>query len=430
MLNNTKQPMKTILFFFLKHFLLLGILSIFTITSCVKEDSEEKVDTPAEKVLSEVSVSQTFYNSNGGQFKFRVYNLMEDMVNWHEASVRRLIVKNDKFSVLSSTFVPWISGSTNYTMAVNIQGQTVDLSHLQNRGYVSNIEFYDPIEITQGDTIYSWSYTDYYLYGIYGHNGGKFHNQTINGHSGPFQSSNSNGHMCQFNGKHFILSMGLNSFSGKPALYQYDPVSYQWNGTILQFILDNGFPISYDASKLNFNHKIAWAWTSYGTTYTDGKLNFVWFDGQDFSQIYSQNIGPVATGNSIGTIFVVRIYENAQEPEKPYFSVAKTNGYDFYKFNGTGMDLIASDVTLPQSSYGYRPFVFYNNKAYLITGNDPSLWHLNGNTFESFGQNLINGKNVTAISAASDGIYIAISQFFQREEGGKCGCSDVVRLVE
>lgn len=220
-----------------------------------------------------------------------------------------------------------------------------------------------------------------------------------------------------------MLSVGYNSNYGKPMLYRYNPVNYSWIGdlvTPMDYVNGSNIniPMTNDASKVGNTDKVYWAWLSYTTHLSNGKINIISYNGSTFSKVTSlDGIGSIGTGwASVNTIM---LHKNPDNLNNPYMVVRRYNSdiLDIYKFNGTAIEVVKTGVTLPSTitllpgdtNRVYQDIVFSGSNIYLISGKDKNLYKLSGSTFVIEKPNLtVTDDRISALESTSNGVLISI----------------------
>jgi hypothetical protein len=305
---------------------------------------------------------------------------------------------------------------------LNCQGDFNAASNTNNVGF-QNSSANDDFEIDTNYTrLVSYNSTSG-AHGYYGFVGTRIyvHNPTF--FSGAISASANQGYMHTINHSNFMLSMGLNSNYGKPTFYQYIPSTLSWTGTTvsaMDYVQGSGvnIPTTNDASKVGNSDKVYWAWLSYTTNTSNGKINIISYDGSSFSAVTSLagigSIGP--SGSSINTI---TLYKNPDNLNNPYMVVRRYNSdiLDIYKFTGTTIEVVKTGVTLPSTitllpgntNRVYKDIVFSGSNIYLISGKDKNLYKLSGSNFVIDKPNLTVADDIiSALESTPNGILLSI----------------------
>ena len=427
----------------MKNNLIFSILILaFVLFGCSSgADSEgDSVGT----IAQEIQPAKTFYSNNGATFKFRLYNYPptegdKNNNNNHTADVNKIIENNGSISVISKYTVPSIF-LQGYGAVLNVQGDYVS-PQSSTAVVIQNSSFNDDFEVDNNNSrLVSYNYSGG-AHGSYGFIGARIyvHNPTF--FSGAISASSNQGYMHTLNDSNFMLSMGFNSNYGKPMLYRYNPSNYTWIGdlvTQMDYVQGSGvnIPMTNDASKVGNSDKVYWAWLSYTTNLSNGKINIISYDGSSFSAISAlDGIGSIGSGwDSVHTI---TLFKNPNNLGSPYIVVRRynTDVLDIYKFNGSAIEVVKTGVAIPAaipilsgSTRVFKDLVFTGNNVYMITGMDKNLYKLNGNSFEIDRPNLtVEQERITSIEGNSNGLLLAISKTLNTQPQPKT-VSDVILL--
>lgn len=400
----------------------LLFVSLF-ITSCSAGDSDSSSNSST--IADELNPAKAHYSQNGAVFKFRVYNFPPNEGdtnnnNNHMASVYRIIDNQGAVAVIARYTVPAISLQSTGGI-LNIQSEII--SPQSNTAVpVQNINFDDDFEIDNNNTrLLSYNYSGGQR-GGYGFTGARIYVYNPVYFSGAVSASSNQGYLHTLNDSNFMLSMGLNSNYGKPMLYQYIPSTFTWNGTVvpqMDYVQGSGIniPTTNDASKVGNTDKVYWAWLSYTSTLSNGKINILNYNGSTFSAVTSlDGIGSVGTGWS--TLNTITLHKNPTNLNNPYIVVRRYNTdiLDIYKFTGSAIEVIKTGVTLPASipivsgsTRAFKEIKFTGNGIYLITGFDKNLYKLSDHTFVIDRPDLAqNSDIISAIESTSSGLLVSV----------------------
>lgn len=395
--------------------------------SCTKpEESVETgvISSPVATTDKEITEAAAFYKLKNAEYKFRVYYWLDDFNNRHEAVIRKLFEDNGKLSFVGDFWAPHLLNPAPMFM-INVQTDRVNGSKQATSSH--NLNVANDNEISPENEMVSYNYTNK---DFYGGEGGSFHNHSKDQHNGPFSLKSVRGYMVYLNNKYYMLSMGLNSNYGKPSLYTYLPSTYVWSGEIQEQVLAKGNFATNDVGKAGNTDRTFWAWLSSNSSYTDGQLNLTWFTGSQWGSIFSLKVGAIGTGNGMFEKFRVKIHRNPNSKLNPYLTVTKTNSVDLYKFNGSYLEALATNVPFPSTinNSGMTPardLVFTGNNVYLCTGYDSNLYKLSGNAFINAAMELIGTNKISAIESGADGLYLSIEKLIQNGQNIRV-VSDVV----
>lgn len=420
----------------------LPILMVFGLSIIACSSSDEEGNSGS-TIAQELQPAKTFYANNGATFKFRLYNYPptegdNNNNNNHMADVHKIIDQNGQISIIGRYLVPAISLQSTGAV-LNIQDEIVS-PQSSTAVPLQNTYAFDEFEILDVNRLISYNSSGG-AHGAYGFYGTKVlvHNPTF--FMGAISASSNQGYMHTLNDSNFMLSMGLNSNYGKPMLYRYNPSNYTWIGdlvTQMDYVQGSGvnIPMTNDASKVGNSDKVYWAWLSYTTNLSNGKINIISYDGSSFSAISAlDGIGSIGSGwDSVHTI---TLYKNPNNLGNPYMVVRRYNTdiLDIYKFNGSAIEVVKTGVAIPTaipilsgSTRVFKDLVFTGNNVYMITGMDKNLYKLNGNSFEIDRPNLtVEQERITSIEGNSNGLLLAISKTLNTQPQPKT-VSDVILL--
>lgn len=406
----------------LKFYLPLAV--ILFLTAC--SSSEDGGGDGGSTIAQEINPAKSFYSSAGTTFKFRLYNYPptegdNSNNNNHTAEVHKIMYNNGQISVIGRFSVPAILLQTSGAV-LNINSEFVS-PQSTNAVSIPNSNVFDDFEMLDNTRLISYSATSG-AHGAYGFTGARVYVYNPVFFSGAASSSSNQGYMHTLNDSNFMLSMGLNSNYGKPMLYQYNPVTYAWNGslvTAMDYVQGSGIniPTTNDASKAGNSDKVFWAWLSYTNTTDNGKINIISYNGTSFSSVTSlDGIGSIGTTFSMEYKHSITIYENPNNLNNPYLVVRRYNTdiLDIYKFTGSNIEVVKTGVTIPSAIpiiYGttrsFKEIKFTGNNVYMITGMDKNLYKLSGSTFVVDRSDLtIEGEKITAIEGTTNGLLVSI----------------------
>ena len=393
------------------------------------KQTEDEIDLSKSTIEQELSPAKTFYANNGVTFKFRLYKDSPiegkaDNNNNQGAEIREIIENNGSISIVGY-FVYYAMNIQYYGGLINCQGDYVSASNKDFVG-VQNSSIYDDFEISPINQLVSYSHISSMFEGSYGYAGLSYHNHTLNTHNGPTSSSSVSGYMFQLNNQFFMLSMGFNSNYGHPTYYLYkpnptDPWANPWIGSIITSMdFEQGttvnVPATNHASKVGNSDKVFWAWLSYTTTFDNGKINIISYDGSSYSTVITlDGIGSIGKN---AYVHEIKLYKNPTNLNNPYMVVRHNNTdiLDIYKFNGTAIELVKKGVSIPNSivitsgtTRQFKDLKFTGNNIYLITGKDKNLYKLTNNAFEIDRPNLtLENEKISAIESTSNGLLVSI----------------------
>ena len=412
-----------------KH-LFLFVALIASLASCdlISGGDDNPDDTGGtsggDQLAKEVADAKAFYSKAGAQFKFRTFAFNGDLNNRHEMYLRKIIEKNGQLSFISESWTSF--GGTSFAYKVNATGDLILDAAVS--GNFLHYKFEN--EVNSDNHLISFNYgTDGTSHGGYGNTKGILHNHSLQKYQILYMNNSDMGYMTQLKGKTFVLSMGLNSNSGRPSLYTHvpgvTPAQDKWELKDLDFIRNTGIYFTNDASKAGNPNKIFWTWISYdGLTTTQGKLHVVTFDGTNFSTITSRSMGQVGETLSMEKKHMPVLYKNPNNLDQPYIVVRRYNNlnvFDVYKYTGSAIETVVEGVNLPStlpSTNGtvrdFKEMAFTGSNLYLINGFDNKLYKLKGKEWEDAGKNLAVGENrFTAIEGGADGLYLGVSYLLQ-----------------
>lgn len=408
----------------------LTLLATFLLilSSCSKEDSSGNGGSSNGTIAQEINPAKSFYSSNGATFKYRVYNFPptdgdSNNNNYHLAEVYKIVDDNGVFSVFSKNTLPAIN-LVNYKAVLNCQGD-FNANGIPNNVFIQSSSANDDYEIDNNNTrLVSYNYSGGNR-GGYGFIGARIyvHNPTF--FSGAVSASANQGYLHTLNNSNFMLSMGLNSNSGKPTFYQYIPSTGTWTGTVvpaMNYVQGSGIniPTTNDASKVGNSDKVFWAWLSYTTNASSGKINIISYNGSTFSAVTSlDGIGSIGPDLSTYNKHSIVLYKNPNNLNNPYMVVRRFNSdiLDIYKFNGTAIEIVKTGITLPSSialfpgntTRVFKEIVFSGTNVYLITGLDKNLYKLSGSTFVIDKPNLtLSEERISALESTPNGVLISV----------------------
>ena len=408
-----------------KVFFISNILWISFLVSCSSDSSEDSPNS-SNTIAQEINPAKTFYANNGGTFKFRLYQFPptegdNNNNNYHTAEIYKIIDDNGIFSTFAKYTVPSID-LVSYGAVLNCQGDFNSTSNTNNVGF-QNSSANDDFEIDTNYTrLISYNSTSG-AHGSYGFAGTRIYVYSPSFFSGAISASSNQGYMHTINHANFMLSVGYNSNYGKPMLYRYNPSNFSWLGDIvpqMDYVAgsNTNIPMTNDASKVGNTDKVYWAWLSYTSNLSNGKINIISYNGSTFSNVTSlDGIGSIGSGwASVNTI---TLHKNPNNLNNPYMVVRRHNSdiLDIYKFNGTAIEVVKTGVSLPSTitllpgdtNRIIKDIVFSGNNIYLISGKDKNLYKLSGSSFVIEKPNLTIGDDrISALESTPNGILISI----------------------
>lgn len=397
-----------------KHYLFALVLGSLLI-ACSKETIEEPIDTPS-STDSEIKDAKAFYNSNGLQFKFRLYHNEGDLLNPHEASIKKLFERNGKLSFIADLSSPWVSPAVS-CYAIDCEGEVVKTRNIGN----PFLSAFNENELTADNKLISYNYTEM-AHGGYGGSGAVYHKHTDQQWQYALSPSSVGGYMQSINNKLFIISLNFNGNGGQPSLYTYIFLNQSWVSDPLPMVNASGIWATNDVSKVGHTNKAFIAWLSYDSDPASGKLNLMSFDGDSFSPVWTKEIGLIGEGHSMEKKNTVLLHRNPNNIEQPYIVVRQFNSnlMDVYRFTGNGFDEVYTNIELPEGlpasgagNRSYRYLAFSGTTAYVIAGINNNLYKLKNQTFTSLPLGLSNDDFVSAIETDAQGVYIAIDKFLK-----------------
>lgn len=425
--------------------ILCNLVVVFSLTlnSCSSSD-EETSNNSTSTIAQEIDPAKTFYANNGTTFKYRLYRDApiegnNDNFNNHSAEIYKIIDDNGIFSVFAGYSLPAI-GLTGYGAVLNCQGDYNNES-TTNNVFLQSTSAYDDFEIDTNYTrLISYNSTSG-AHGSFGFVGTRIYVHSPSFFSGAISSNSVQGYMHTINHANFMLSMGYNSDGGLPRLYRYNPTNFSWLSDPvpgIEVVPGSGtnIPLTNDASKVGNSDKVFWAWLSYTSNLSNGKINIISYDGSAFSNVTSlDGIGSIGSGwDSVNTI---TLHKNPNNLNNPYMVVRRYNSdiLDIYKFNGTTIEVVKIGVSIPTSipitSGSIRTFKelkFTGDNAYLIWGFDKNLYKLSGSTFVVDRPNLtLSGEKISAIEGTPNGLLVSIVKAINTKPQPKT-VSDVILI--
>lgn len=409
----------------MKRCLILLVLSnLFLFSSCSSDSSEDSSNSST--IAQEIDPAKTFYANNGGTFKFRLYQFPptegdNNNYNYHTAEVYKIIDDNGVFSTFAKYTVPSIS-LLSYGAVLNCQGDFNTTSSTNKVGF-QNSSANDDFEIDTNYTrLISYNSTSG-AHGSYGFEGTRIYVHSPTFFSGAISASSNQGYMHTINHANFMLSVGYNSNYGKPMLYRYNPSNFSWVGEVvtqMDYVAgsNTNIPMTNDASKVGTTDKVYWAWLSYTSNLSNGKINIISYNGSTFSNVTSlDGIGSIGSGwSSVNTI---TLHKNPNNVNNPFMVVRRSNSdiLDIYKFNGTAIEVVKTGVSLPSTitllpgdtNRVYKDLVFSGSNIYLISGRDKNLYKLSGSSFVIEKPNLtVTDDRISALESTPNGVLISI----------------------
>lgn len=303
---------------------------------------------------------------------------------------------------------------------------------------------YDEYEIDMNNTrVVTYNY-EYGKHGDYGFDNLRIYVNNPVFFSGAISSRSNRGYMHTLNHANFMLSMGYNSNSGAPTLYRYNPANYSWIGDAVSQIewipgSNTNIPLTNDASKVGNTDKVFWAYLSYTTNLANGKINILSYNGSTFTDVISLGgIGSIGTGWA--SVNSITLYKNPTNLNNPYMVVRHSDAeiIDIYKFNGTTIELVKTDIALPttiallpgDSKRVIKDIAFSGNHVYLISGNDKNLYKLSGDSFVIEKPNLtLTDDRISALESTPSGILISIVKTIESTPKRKI-VSDIVFIAD
>lgn len=394
------------------------------VCGCKKEDLSNSASNST--IAQEIEPAKTFYANGGGTFKFRLYHFPptegdNNNNNYHTAEVYKIIADSATFSTFAKYTLPNI-GLIGYGAVLNCKGDFNSTANANKIVFQSSSAF-DDFEIDTDYTRLISYNSSSGAHGSYGFEGSRIYVHSPTFYSGAISASSNQGYMQTINHSNFMLSMGYNSNGGLPTFYQYNPSNYTWISNSVPGVevvpgSNTNVAMTNDASKVGNSNKVYWTWLSYTTNLSNGKLNIISYDGSKFSSVTSlDNFGSIGTGwTSINT---VTLYKNPNNTNNPYIVVRRYNTdiLDIYKFNGTSIEVVKKDLTIPSSiallpgnsTRTIKDLAFSGNNIYLITGLDKNIYKLSGSEFVLDKPNLTQTDDrISAIESTPQGVLISI----------------------
>ncbi len=418
--KSIKKPQKIMM----KEIGLLIFLVSILLSACTPIDDDNIDNTST--IARELNPAKTFYTNNGGTFKFRMYHWAPtegDTINnnYHKAEVYKIIDDKGNFSIFAKGSVPAIN-LTGYSAILNCKGD-YNSTENKNNVLIQQTSANDDFEIdTDYTRLISYNSTSG-AHGSYGFAGTRIYVHSPSFFSGAISASSNQGYMFTINHANFMLSMGYNTDGGLPTLYRYNPANYTWISDAvpgLEVVPGSGIdiPLTNDASKAGNSDQVFWAWLSYTTNLSNGKINIITYNGSTFSSVTSlSGIGSIGTGWA--SLNTVTLCKNPDNLNNPYMVVRRYNSdiIDIYKFTGSAIESVKSGVTLstsiplyPGNSFRtYKDIAFSGSNIYIITGLDKNLYKLSGSTFEIVKPGLTEADDrISALESTPNGILISI----------------------
>lgn len=406
----------------MKSYIILFSILLFSSCSSDSTDSSSNSNT----IDQEINPAKIFYANNGGTFKLRLYQFPptegnSDNYNYHTAEIYKIIDDNGKFSTFAKYTVPTIN-LLSYGANLNCQGDFNSADSANKVGF-QNSSANDDFEIDTNFTRLISYNSSSGAHGSYGFAGTRIYVHSPTFYSGAISASSNQGYMHTIHHANFMLSVGYNSNYGKPMLYRYNPSNYSWIGdlvTPMDYVNGSNIniPMTNDASKVGNTDKVYWAWLSYTTNLSNGKINIINYNGSTFSNVTSlDGIGSIGTGwSSLNTI---TLHKNPNNLNNPYMVVRHYNSdiLDIYKFNGTAIEVVKTGITLPSSitllpgdtTRVIKDIVFSGSNIYLISGKDKNLYKLSGSSFVIEKPNLtVSDDRISALESTPNGVLISI----------------------
>lgn len=407
-----------------KQLFILSMASLFFFVSCSSDDASE--NNGGSTIVQEINSAKTFYTNNGTTFKFRLYQFPptegdNNNNNYHTAEIYKIIDDNGIFSTFAKYTVPSIE-LLGYGAILNCQGDYNTASNNNKVGF-QNSSANDDYEIDTNYTrLISYNSTNG-AHGSYGFEGTRIFVHSPTFFSGAISASSNQGYMHTINHANFMLSVGYNSNYGKPMLYRYNPSNFSWLGDVvtqMDYVAgsNTNIPMTNDASKVGNTDKVYWAWLSYTSNLSNGKINIISYNGSTFSNVTSlDGIGSIGSGwTSVNTI---TLHKNPTNLNNPYMVVRHYNSdvLDIYKFNGTAIEVVKTGVSLPSTitllpgdtNRIFKDIVFSGSNIYLISGKDKNLYKLSGSSFVIEKPNLTIGDDrISALESTPNGVLISI----------------------
>lgn len=382
-------------------------------------------DSASSTIAQELNPAKAHYSQNGAVFKFRVYNYPPtegdtNNNNFHTAEVYKIIDDNGFFSVFAKYTVPSIS-LVGYGAVLNCQGD-YNTAESTNKVVLQAANSADDFEIDTNYTRLISYNSSSGAHGSYGFTGTRIYVHSPTFFSGAISASSNQGYMHTINHANFMLSVGYNSNYGKPMLYRYNPTNFSWIGDVvtpMDYVAgsNTNIPMTNDASKVGNSDRVFWAWLSYTSNLSNGKINIISYNGSSFSNVSSFSVGSI--GTSWTSVNTITLHKNPNNLNQPYMVVRRYNTdiLDIYKFNGTAIEVVQTGVTIPNSiplAAGasvrvFKDIVFSGSNVYLITGLDNNLYKLSGSTFVIEKPNLtLTDERISALESTPNGILFSI----------------------
>lgn len=408
-------------------------ISLFAI-SCKKESGSTNASTSTDgPEVRNVTAAKSYYTSTGAQLQFRVayeMGLAADGKNNNHTSaeVYSIIDNGGKLSVLVYTALP-AAFLQNANALINCQGEYLNTSVsgtlIFNTGYIQKAE----ADVLPNNDLIMYLYDDLWRgstvapYGNIGNQGGYYHNVTKALPQNAVTPNGSWGYMYILNNQPYYFSVWGTAY---PALHTYNTTTKAWTNQKIT-AMDGSYKnllISNDVAKVGNADRVYWAYLSFTNDFNvDGKLNILSFDGTNFSAPKSLVIGDIGEGSGGNHVYKhsVALIKNGSNTQQPYIVVRRynTDVLDFYKFNGSSLEVVKQGVNLPAglTTNGnlkqYKNIVAYNGNIYLlateISTGQPKIYKLNGTTLEPAFTNLLKAnEKFTAIEASARGLLVSI----------------------
>ncbi len=411
------------------------------------------IDTDKITITEELDPAKSFYASNGASFKYRIYQSpptegSTENFNFNTAETFKIIDNQGIFSVLSKYSIPSIS-MVGYGVILNCRGDYNKPDSTNGvtiyKSQYDEVPTYDEYEIDINNTRLLTYNSTSGRHGEFGFDNTKIYVNNPVFFQGAISKSSIRGYMHTLNHSNFMLSMGYNSNSGSPTLYRYNPANFSWLEDVVTQIeyvpgSNTNIPLTNDASKVGNSDKVFWAWLSYTTNLTNGKINIISYNGSTFSGVTSLgNIGSIGTG--LSSVSTITLYKNPTNLNNPYMVVGHKDSeiIDIYKFNGTAIEIVKSGIKIPStiallpgdSKRVIKDIAFLGgNNVYIISGNDKNLYKLSGNSFVIEKPNLtVTDDRISALESTSNGILISIVKTIPSKPLPKI-VSDVVFIAD
>jgi hypothetical protein len=408
--------------------------------SCSKKDTPGST-TQVLTTQVEINAARSEYQAAGLEFVNRIYYRPDDRLNSHSIEVRYLR------QIGSTTF--YFSEASFAATTTKYGTLTGEFTDAEKGPILANGPTYRSMELDFDaiGTLWRSEYATYSGDPVFNYFGGAaplIRNLTTNKTAATAMAS-VQGYARKAGSEIMVPSLSQNDFGGKPACY-FNQGDTLWRREPLSFVpsVPTDYPLSFDSESFG-GDKLFLAWTS-----SAGKVYCARFQGGSWSAPGSQPCTPVIHTAGIGGYFRIYLFPNPADADKPYVVVHKRDKLDIFKWNGSGLSVVKSNMTVPQGltypaggNFAARDYTcdmaFTGGHIYLLIKENPNAENLGklfvldeGNqTFEAaFPEtSTLATERVRELEGTADGVLLVYYRFLTKD-GVTREVSDVVKKMD